>query len=205
MTHEVRTELNCPDGWPQFSIVLSGDASSARAYFWAFSTAQSFNLKKWSSGGRCSQSSTWHARGPQEIIAGFSSFFCFHVRLKPFGVNLNLVLNFGPWVDFKLRPGNSWAQSQGWQRSRGGSSLLAVQKKPLFTHVSDEWVSQLKLIDFSFYGAFKTSTWKAAQKAEEEAKTWDALWLGNSRPKLWIRHLETGQMNMSRYFWCSPG
>eukprot|EP00435_Cladocopium_sp_Y103_P057177 s2238_g19.t1 len=28
MTHEVRTELNCPDGWPQFSIVLSGDSSS---------------------------------------------------------------------------------------------------------------------------------------------------------------------------------
>eukprot|EP00434_Breviolum_minutum_P044997 symbB.v1.2.040256.t1/scaffold7091.1/size13379/1 len=28
MTHEVRTELNCPDGWPQFSIVLSGDPSS---------------------------------------------------------------------------------------------------------------------------------------------------------------------------------
>ncbi|CAK9070365.1 unnamed protein product [Durusdinium trenchii] len=28
MTHEVRTELNCPDGWPQFSIVLTGDPSS---------------------------------------------------------------------------------------------------------------------------------------------------------------------------------
>ena len=31
MTHEVRCELNCPEGWPQFSVVLTGDASSVAA------------------------------------------------------------------------------------------------------------------------------------------------------------------------------
>ncbi|CAJ1331209.1 unnamed protein product [Effrenium voratum] len=31
MTHEVRTELNCPDGWPQFSVVLTGDPAGVAA------------------------------------------------------------------------------------------------------------------------------------------------------------------------------
>ncbi|CAE7529066.1 unnamed protein product [Symbiodinium natans] len=31
MTHELRAELNCPDGWPQFSVVLTGGAKEVAA------------------------------------------------------------------------------------------------------------------------------------------------------------------------------